>query len=234
VHVRAAGICAQTLVGEARAGGAGSVRRSLRHVAAVLARALCVARAALLALACGSAAPFVHAAAPSAMRAAALGGADGRLAAAFVQAAAPSAMRAAVLGGADGRLGAAVLDASLAASVRGAVLGGALGRLVAAVLDASLAASVRLAMRSAALSSALFAALVLAPPAASVRDAVLSAARHCALYALLVLAAAGHVHTAPAKPAPPPRRRERRALPVCLVYDVSHAVPRNASRTRGG
>jgi hypothetical protein len=117
---------------------------------------------------------------------------------------APS-VRDTVLRVALGRLAAAVVLAAAPSAVRAAVLGGALGRLVAALVLASLAASVRLAMRS--------------------------AARHCALYARLVLAAA-HVHSAPAKPAPPPRRRERRALPVCLVYDVSHAVPCNASRTR--
>jgi hypothetical protein len=116
--------------------------------------------------------------------------------------------------------------------VRGAVLGGASGRLAAAVVLTAAAASVHDAVLGATMCGRLTAAVVVASLAASVRDAVGGGAG-CELYAPLVLAAAGHVHTAPAKPAPPPRRRERRALPVCLVYDVSHAVPRNASRTRG-
>jgi hypothetical protein len=209
VLVRAAGICAQTLESEARAPFAGSVRRSQRYVDAVHTRARCVARAELLALACGSGAAVVQAAAPSAMRLAVGGGASCRLVAAVVHAEAPSAVPGAALGGADGRLVAPVVLAAAPSAVPDAVRRATgLGRLVTAIELASLAASVR--------------------------DAVGGGAG-CELYAPLELAAAAaHVHTAPAKPAPPPRRRERRALPVCLVYDVSHAVPRNASRTRGG
>jgi hypothetical protein len=205
-------------------------------------------------------APVFAAPHPTVMRPAELGGTSGRAGAALLLAAAAASVPDAVLGAAlrrraaavvvaaaaasvpDAelraalrRLTAAVVVAAAAASVPDAVLGAIIcGRLAAAFVVAAAAASVREAVLGATICGRLAAALVLAPPAASVRDAVGGGAG-CALFALLVLAAAAaHVPSAPAKPTPPPRRRERRALPVCLVYDVSHAVPRNASRTRGG
>jgi hypothetical protein len=160
----------------ARALSAGSVRRSLRHVAAVLARARCVARAEQLARACGRGAAVVLAAAPSAVRDAELRGALRRLGAAVVLAAAPSAVGDAERRGALRRPAAPVVLAAAPSAVRDAELRVALSSLDAALLLAPPASAMRPAVRRATGLGRLVTAIELAALVPAVRDAVLRGA----------------------------------------------------------